>query len=54
MMVIRRTLDENALLEKLNSKAAKNSAKKKTGFLARLEEAQRQQMEAMRKQQKRK
>ena len=54
MMVIRRTLDENALLEKLNSKAAKNSAKKKTGFLARLEEAQRQQLEAMKKQQKRK
>jgi len=51
MYVIRRTIDENAILEKLNSKAAKNAGKKKSGFMARLEEAQRKQMEAMKKQQ---
>jgi YidC/Oxa1 family membrane protein insertase len=52
MWIIRKTLDEKAILAKLNSKAAKNSGKKKSGLMARLEEAQRRQMEIMKEQQK--
>jgi YidC/Oxa1 family membrane protein insertase len=53
MYVIRRTIDEEEILKRLNSKAAKNAGKKKSGFMARLEEAQRKQLEAMKKQQNR-
>ncbi|MBO4244019.1 MAG: membrane protein insertase YidC [Bacteroidales bacterium] len=53
---IRRHIDEKALFEKLKAKADKNAKepKKKSGFLARLEEAQRRQMEQLKKQQRRK
>lgn len=54
MIVIRRTLDEDAILAKIKAKVAKNSTKKKTGFMARLEEAQRRQMQMLQEQQKRK
>ena len=52
---IRRHIDEDALFAKLKAKADKNAKepKKKSGFMARLEEAQRRQMEQMKKQQKR-
>lgn len=53
--LIRKHIDENALLEKMKAKADKNSksSKKKSGFWARLEEAQRRKMEELKKQQKR-
>ena len=53
---IRRHIDENALFEKLKAKAEKSAKepKKKSGFLARLEEAQRRQMEQLKKQQRKK
>ncbi|MCQ2974801.1 MAG: membrane protein insertase YidC [Bacteroidales bacterium] len=48
-------VDEKALLEKMKAKADKNAkAPKKSGFMARLEEAQRRQLEQMKKNQKRK
>ena len=52
---IRKHIDEKALFEKLKAKADKNAKepKKKSGFMARLEEAQRRQMEQLKKQQKR-
>jgi hypothetical protein len=40
-------MDEAAILAKLNEKVAKNSGKKKSGFLARLEEAQRKQLKML-------
>lgn len=53
---IRKHIDENALFEKLKAKAEKSAKepKKKSGFMARLEEAQRRQMEQLKKQQRRK
>ena len=53
---IRRHIDENALFEKLKAKAEKSAKepKKKSGFMARLEEAQRRQMEQLKKQQRKK
>lgn len=53
ILLIRNNIDEKAILEKLNAKVAKNSKKKKSGFWARIEEAQRKQMEAYKEQQKR-
>lgn len=55
-IVIRKYVDEEALLAKLNANASKNKnkTKKKSGFMARLEEMQRQQLEAMKQQQKKK
>jgi YidC/Oxa1 family membrane protein insertase len=44
-------LDENALLAKLEANK-KNPAKKKSGFMARLEEAQRKQQAVLKEQQK--
>ena len=54
--VIRKHIDEKALLEKMKAKADKSAKepKKKSGFMARLEEAQRRQMEQLKKQQRRK
>lgn len=54
--IIRNHIDEKALFEKLKAKADKNAKepKKKSGFMARLEEAQRRQMEQLKKQQRRK
>ena len=54
--IIRRHIDEKALFEKLKAKAEKSAKepKKKSGFLARLEEAQRRQMEQLKKQQRKK
>ena len=53
---IRKHIDENALFEKLKAKAEKSAKepKKKSGFMARLEEAQRRQMEQLKKQQRKK
>ncbi len=51
-IVARKFIDEDLLLAKLNAKASKNKTKKKSGFMARLEEMQRQQLEAMKQQQK--
>ena len=52
--VIRKHIDEKALLEKMKAKADKSAKepKKKSGFMARLEEAQRRQMEQLKKQQR--
>ncbi len=44
-------VDEKALLQKLHERAKDPKKQKKSGFLARLEEAQRKQMEMQRKQQ---
>ena len=54
--IIRKHIDEKALFEKLKAKADKSAKepKKKSGFMARLEEAQRRQMEQLKKQQRRK
>lgn len=54
--IIRKHIDEKALFEKLKAKAEKSAKepKKKSGFMARLEEAQRRQMEQLKKQQRRK
>ncbi len=54
IIFVRNNIDEKAILAKLNSKMSKNSGKKKSGFMARLEEAQRRQMEMMKEQQKKK
>ena len=54
IVFIRNNMDEAAILAKLNEKVAKNSGKKKSGFLARLEEAQRKQMKMMEEQNKKK
>ena len=54
IVFIRNNMDEAAILAKLNEKVAKNSSKKKSGFLARLEEAQRKQMKMMEEQNKKK
>lgn len=50
--VFRRTVDEDKLRAEMKSNAAK--PRKKSGFMARLEEAQRQQQAMLREQQKRK
>ncbi len=54
--LVRKFVDEKALLVKLNAKAEKNAknsnGKKKSGFMARLEEMQRQQLKQMQEQQK--
>jgi YidC/Oxa1 family membrane protein insertase len=52
IVFIRNNMDEAAILAKLNAKVAKNSGKKKSGLLARLEEAQRKQMKALEEQKK--
>ena len=54
IVFIRNNMDEAAILAKLNAKVAKNSGKKKSGFLARLEEAQRKQMQMLEEQNKKK
>ncbi|MCQ2252142.1 MAG: membrane protein insertase YidC, partial [Bacteroidales bacterium] len=54
IVLVRNNIDEKAILDKLNAKVAKNSGKKKSGWLARLEEAQRRQMEMMKEQEKKK
>ncbi len=54
IVFIRNNMDEAAILAKLNEKVAKNSTKKKSGFLARLEEAQRKQMKMLEEQNKKK
>ena len=54
IVFIRNNMDEAAILAKLNEKVAKNSGKKKSGLLARLEEAQRKQMKALEEQKKNK
>jgi len=54
IVFIRNNMDEAAILAKLNEKVAKNSGKKKSGLLARLEEAQRKQMKALEEQKKKK
>ena len=54
IVFIRNNMDEAAILAKLNAKVAKNSGKKKSGLLARLEEAQRKQMKALEEQKKKK
>ena len=54
IVFIRNNMDEAAILAKLNEKVAKNAGKKKSGFLARLEEAQRKQMKALEEQKKKK
>jgi YidC/Oxa1 family membrane protein insertase len=46
-VIIRKTVDEERLLRKLNENA-KTKKKKKSGFMQRLEEMQRQQMEMQR------
>jgi YidC/Oxa1 family membrane protein insertase len=51
---IRAFVDEEALLKKLHERAKDPKKQKKSGFLARLEEAQRKQVEMQKKQQKRK
>ncbi len=53
IVLVRNNIDEKAILEKLNAKVAKNSGKKKSGFLARLEEAQRQMLEQQKRNGKR-
>ena len=52
IVFIRNNMDEAAILAKLNEKVAKNSGKKKSGLLARLEEAQRRQAKALEEQRK--
>lgn len=54
-LIIRRFVDEQALLEKLNAKADKNAKtpKKKGGFLDRLQEMQKQQLKEQQKKNKR-
>ena len=52
IVLIRNNIDEAAILAKLNAKVAKNSTKKKSGFLARLEEAQKRQMKMLEEQRK--
>lgn len=52
IVLIRNNMDEAAILAKLNEKVAKNSGKKKSGFLARLEEAQRKQLKMLEEQRK--
>ncbi len=52
--VIRAFVDEEALLKKLHERAKDPKKQKKSGFLARIEEAQRKQVEMQRKQQKKK
>ena len=54
IVFIRNNMDEAAILAKLNAKVAKNAGKKKSGLLARLEEAQRKQMKALEEQKKKK
>jgi len=54
IVFIRNNMDEAAILAKLNEKVAKNSGKKKSGLLARLEEAQRKQMKLLEEQKKKK
>jgi len=54
IVFIRNNMDEAAILAKLNEKVAKNSGKKKSGLLARLEEAQRKQMKMLEEQKKKK
>ncbi len=53
IVLVRNNIDEKAILEKLNAKVAKNSGKKKSGFLARLEEAQKQMLEQQKRNGKR-
>ena len=50
--LMRLFIDEKALLAKLNEKVKNNKTPKKSGFMARLEEAQRKQMEMQRQQAK--
>lgn len=54
IVFIRNNMDEAAILAKLNAKVAKNAGKKKSGLLARLEEAQRKQMKMLEEQNKKK
>ncbi len=53
-VIIRRTVDEDKLLQKLHEKAQSPKKQKKSGFMSKLEEMQRRQLEMQKQQGKRK